>query len=98
MRAEPGLSKAEIARRVIAKNASIATSSISNELTRNEKSERKGLKIYRRTRSGRWYLHDENELPETEGPAVAHDDRPAGSLLNGSHHGERSIATSGPGE
>jgi hypothetical protein len=90
--AEGGLTKAEITRRVVARNSSIAAPSISNELSRNEKG---GLKLYRRTRGGRWYLNDD-ELPETEGPAVAEDDQPAGSGLNGSHYDEGPIATSGP--
>ena len=92
--ADEGLTKAEITRRVTARNPNIAAPSISNELSRNEKG---GLKLYRRTRTGRWYINEANDdLPETEGPAVAEDDRPAGSMLNGSHQDGGSIATSGP--
>jgi hypothetical protein len=96
LRAEPGLTKSEIARRVAALGHGIASSSISNELQRNEDVKRNKNRLYRQWR-GKWSLVE--ELPETEGPATADDDRPAGSVLNGSHPDERSIeATSGPGE
>lgn len=83
-----GLTIAEIGRNVTALDPRIAETSVANELRRN-----KG-KRYRRSRSGRWTMI-EDELPETEGPAVADDDRPAGSMLNGSAHDEATITTSG---
>ena len=92
----PGLPKAEIARRVAEMKPEVAPSSIANELQRNAGAE--GQRLYRRRRD-RWYLQEQAELPsEMEGPAVAEDDRPAGSTLNGSYHHGGSIAPSGPAE
>ena len=43
-----------------------------------------GQRLYRR-KGDRWYLQDEHDLPETEGPAVE-------VTLNGSHHDGGPIA------
>lgn len=88
LKAEGGLTKAEVTRRVVGLNADIAAPSITNELLRNENVRRNRNHLYRRTKRGLWYLLNDG-LPETEGSAVTVGDRPTGvTRLNGGDHDE----------
>jgi hypothetical protein len=75
LRANPGLTKQEIAEEVVKLNPDVSPSSVANELQRNVTGNRRGQRLYR-LRAGRWHMVGDEPLSDADTAGIAENDRP----------------------